>query len=110
MRNCGLIRKLVGRVLNGSAPMGGLAMRRIKLLLLGAAVLLLTACTAQAVPERYDISDYIEAFEAMDFEAMWEQVSPDAKVDKDTFLSKHRGDILRPGRGGCGDQRSCRAG
>ena len=51
---------------------------------------MLAACTVQAVPERYDISDYIEAFEAMDFEAMWEYVSPDAKVDKDTFLSKHR--------------------
>lgn len=65
-------------------------MRRIKLLLLGAAVLLLTACAAQDVPKRYDISDYMKAFESMDFEAMWEQVSPDAKVDKDAFLSKHK--------------------
>jgi len=69
---------------------GGIAMRKVKFLLLGAAVLMLAACTAQAVPERYDISDYFKAFEAMDFEAMWEYVSPDAKVDKDTFLSKYR--------------------
>ena len=68
---------------------GGIAMRKVKFLLLGAAVLMLAACTAQAVPERHDISGYIEAFEAMDFEAMWEYVSPDAGVDKDTFLSKY---------------------
>jgi cell division protein FtsI/penicillin-binding protein 2 len=65
-------------------------MRMIKLLLCAAVVLLLAACAAQSAPKGYDISAYISAFESMDFNAMWDQVSPDAKADKEAFLSKYK--------------------
>jgi penicillin-binding protein len=64
-------------------------MRKIKLLIC-AAVLLLAACAAPSVPKSYDISDYMTAFTAMDFGAMWEQVSEDVKVEKDDFLGKYK--------------------
>ena len=67
------------------------AMRKIKpvvaLLLCAVMVLPLISCGAKTTG--YDISAYIDAFEAMDWDAMWAQVSPDAKIDKETFLNKY---------------------
>ena len=61
--------------------------RVIAFLVCAAMVLPLAACGPSASGE--DITAYIDAFEAMDWDAMWTQVSPDAKVDKDTFLKKY---------------------
>lgn len=72
-------------------------MKRMKLLLCAAAVLLLAACGAKAPAPSYDISAYMKAFEEMDFNAMWEQVSPDAKIKKEDFLKKYN--AIFPGMG-----------
>ena len=62
-------------------------MRKMKLLLCAAVVLLLAACTTNA--PSYDISAYMAAFEAMDYDAMWEQTLPREKIDKDAFIEKY---------------------
>ncbi len=62
-------------------------MRRI-VPLLCAAALLLSACRAAKAPG-YDISAYMAAFEAMDYDAMWAHTLPREKIDKDAFVQKY---------------------
>ena len=68
-------------------------MRNIKLavavLLCAVIILPQAACGANSPVKSYDISAYMDAFEAMDWNAMWAQVSPDAEIDKDSFLKKY---------------------
>ncbi len=47
------------------------------------------ACGVKTPVQSYDLSAYMDAFEAMDWDAMWTHVSSDAEVDKDTFLQKY---------------------
>ena len=67
-------------------------MRKIRpvVALLLCAVMILPLMSCGAKTTGYDISAYMDAFEAMDWDAMWKHVSPDAKkIDKETFLNKY---------------------
>jgi penicillin-binding protein len=63
-------------------------MRMIKILICVLAVLLLAACTTNQEPT-YDITSWLDALKAMDFEALWAQVEPAVSVDKESFIEKY---------------------
>ena len=63
-------------------------MRIIKMLICVLAVLMLSACTADQEPE-YNITSWLDAMKAMDYEAMWAQVEPAVDIEKDSFIKKY---------------------
>ena len=64
-------------------------MRRIKILICVLVVMLmLTACSA-GQQASYDISAWVSALTAMDYEAMWAQTDPAVTIDKDGFINKY---------------------
>lgn len=63
-------------------------MRMIKILICVLAVLFFAACTSDQKPI-YDMTSWLDAVKAMDYEAMWEQVEPAVAVDKDGFIKKY---------------------
>lgn len=63
-------------------------MRMIKILICVLAVLILTACTVDQEPA-YNITSWLDAMKAMDYEAMWAQVEPAVNIDKDSFAKKY---------------------
>ncbi len=64
-------------------------MRRIKILVCVLVIaLLLTACSGGQAAA-YDISAWVKALTAMDYEAMWAQVDPAVTIDKDGFIQKY---------------------
>lgn len=63
-------------------------MRIIKMLICVLAVFMLSACTADQEPE-YNITSWLDAMKAMDYEAMWAQVEPAVDIEKDSFIKKY---------------------
>lgn len=64
-------------------------MRKLKFLIcLLVTVLALSACSGVKLPV-YDVSGWVNALTAMDYEAMWNQADPAVTIDKDGFIEKH---------------------
>ena len=63
-------------------------MRIIKMLICVLAVLMLSACTADQEPV-YNITSWLDAMKAMDYDAMWAQVEPAVDIEKDSFIQKY---------------------
>ncbi len=64
-------------------------MRKLKFLIcLLVSVLALSACSGVKLPV-YDLSGWVNALVAMDYEAMWDQVDPAVTIDKDGFIKKY---------------------
>lgn len=64
-------------------------MRMIKTLIAILLVIaLLSACSADSEPI-FDLSEWINAFAAMDYEAMWAQVEPAVDIDEEAFVNKY---------------------
>ncbi len=64
-------------------------MRMMKIVICVLAVLLFTACTADQEPV-YNITSWLDAMKAMDYEAMWAQVEPAVNIEKDSFIKKYK--------------------
>lgn len=63
-------------------------MRMMKILICVLVVFVLTACAADQEPI-YNITSWLDAMKAMDYEAMWAQVEPAVDIDKDSFIKKY---------------------
>ena len=60
-----------------------------KLLLIIIICLLLAACAVQEPTVEYDITAYLNSFEAMDYAAMFEHVMPTIDIDEAAFTTKY---------------------
>jgi len=63
-------------------------MRMIKTLICLLAVLLLAGCAKDQEPV-FDITSWLDAVKAMDYDAMWAQVEPAVNIEKEDFINKY---------------------